>query len=215
MQHYQSLTSFGAALLVLAAGQISFCGAQELFKGSDPVRGLLELVKVQGVYEDLQIVDFQDDKIRKALADMQTANRELAGSLRGASPEEQQQVLANFKVAKAKAEAEIGAILLPAQVERLRQIRLNIVARNDGATVGLKNREFLEHLDLTDPQKAEIEKKAAEVNKVIAEKVRKLRAEIEKVRLEGRDDLIKVLTPDQRKKYLELVGRPFEGDQPK
>ena len=85
---------------------------------------------------------------------------------------------------------------------------MNIVAKADGATMGLKNREFLEYLDLSEAQKSQIEAKAAEVNKKLEDKLKKIREEIQKVQLEARDDLIQILTPEQREKYLSLVGRP-------
>ena len=42
-----------------------------------------------------------------------------------------------------------------------------------------------------------------------------MKAEIEKVRLEAREEVLKVLTDEQRKLYLELVGRPFDEENAK
>lgn len=204
-----------AILLIAATIGVSLCGAQDPSRPPVNVRGLLELIKVRGVYEDLDIVDFQKDRIQKVLNEMQVANRELADAISAATPEARADLIKKYKETSAKSEAELAAVLLPTQLERLKQIRMNIVARNDGTTFGLKNREFLEFLDLSDAQKADIEAKANEVDKVVKEKVKKLQAEIDKVKLEARDDIIKLLTPEQRKKYLELVGRPFEGDRRK
>lgn len=204
-----------AILLIASVTEVSFCDAQESAKPPVQVRGLLELIKVRGVYEDLELVDFQKEVIDKAQAERQVANRNLAAVLGTASLEEQKKLIAEFKATEANLTDAIAKTLLPAQLNRLKQIRMNIVARNDGATFGLNNREFLAEMELTDAQRAEIAAKAAEANKIVEEKVKKLKAEIEKVKLEARDEIIKVLTPEQRKKYLELVGRPFEGDQPK
>lgn len=189
------------------------CMSQESQAAPQRVRGMLELIKVTGINDDLDLVDFQKEKIQKVLNDVQVANREFAAQIGKTPPQEQSQLIKSFKEKTAKAEAELASILLPAQLERLRQIRMNLVARNDGATFGLKNREFLELLDLSPEQKEKIQAKAAELSKVVEEKVKKLQAEIEKVKLEARDEVIQVLTPEQRKKYLDLVGRPFEGDR--
>ncbi|MFN0018938.1 MAG: hypothetical protein ACKVP0_11810 [Pirellulaceae bacterium] len=174
---------------------------------------MLELIKVTGINDDLELVDFQKEKIQKVLNDVQVINREFAAQIGKTPPQEQSQLIKSFKEKIAKAEEELASILLPAQLERLRQIRMNLVARNDGATFGLKNREFLELLDLTPEQKAKVAAKAAELSKLVEEKVKKLQAEIEKVKLEAREEVFQVLTPEQRKKYLDLVGRPFEGDR--
>lgn len=179
------------------------------------VPGQLELIKTPGVYEDLDLVDDQKVAIDKALDERRNFGREFASRYKAASPEEQRQMATKLKADYAKVESDVAKTLLPHQMERLKQIRMQMIVQADGSAFGLNKREFIDGLELTEKQKAEIAARALEVNKAVAEKIKKLKAEIEKIQLEARDQLIQTLTPEQRKKYLELVGRPFQPDQTK
>ena len=174
------------------------------------IRGITELIKLPAIRDDLEVLDFQKQAIDKSLAELQAASRDYTLGLQGAKPEEQAGLLAKFKAARAKVETDIAAALLPAQLTRLKQVRMNMIVAQDGSTYGLNNREFLEELGLTDAQRAAIDAKAAEVRKLVEEKLKKLQAEMQKIKVEARDELLGILTPEQRKTYLDLVGRPFE-----
>lgn len=199
--------------ILLALGLLLTSTAPLLSRAQEPgkaaVRGITELIKLREIREDLAVADFQNEKIDQALAELKAANIDFAQTLQGTSRERRAVLIEEFKTRSAKVEADIAAALLPEQLQRLKQIRMNLIVVKDGATYGLNNREFLEELGLTDAQRGEIDAKAAEVQKVVQEKVKKLQAEIDKIKLEARDDVIQILTPDQRKKYLDLVGRPY------
>lgn len=160
--------------------------------------------------EDLDIVDFQKEKIEKVLAERRGVTGAFGATLDAAPLEKRKDLLASFRAALDKADNDVAESLLPAQIERLKQIRFQLIARNDATTYGLKNKQLALALELTEVQKAEIDAKAADVNKTVEEKLKKLKAEIAKVKSDAREELIKVLTPVQRKKYTELYGRPFE-----
>lgn len=206
--NYRALVAVSVSVSIAIAVQL--CLAQEAGQSPFKVRGITELVKLQPVRDDLELQDFQKQAIDKALADLRAANLEFAMGLQGGTREEQADLLAKFKAARDQVEADIAAALLPGQLVRLKQVRMNMAVAQDGSTYGLNHREFLEELGLTDAQRAAIDAKSAEVNKLVQEKLKKLQAEMLQIKVEARDELLQILTPEQRKLYLDLVGRPFD-----
>ncbi|MGI8978904.1 MAG: hypothetical protein ACR2FY_06735 [Pirellulaceae bacterium] len=208
----RTIVWFWAQIVVVS---IATCGSFELASSQEPpitppLRGLVDLLQGRGVMEDLDIVDFQKEKIEKVLAERRGVTGAFGATLDAAPLEKRKDLLASFRAALDKADNDVAESLLPAQIERLKQIRFQLIARNDATTYGLKNKQLALALELTEVQKAEIDAKAADVNKTVEEKLKKLKAEIAKVKSDAREELIKVLTPVQRKKYTELYGRPFE-----
>jgi hypothetical protein len=202
------------ALVLIVLGTIC-CGLNLSFAEEPPkqppMRGLVDLLQAPGVLEDLDVVDFQKEKIDKILAERRNVSGEFGALMQVATLEKRKELLANLQAAISKADSDVAELLLPAQIDRLKQIRFQMLARNDANTYGLKNKKVAEELALTEAQKADIDAKATEVNKNVDEKIKKLKAEIEKIKSGAREELIKILTPEQRKKYAELYGRPFEG----
>ena len=179
------------------------------------VPAILDLVRTPGVSDDLELVEDQRAAIDKIIVERKSLGSEFARRYREAPPEEQVRMTTKFKADLAKVDSDVANTLLPHQIERLKQIRMQMVVQVDSTTFGLNRREFTDVLELTEKQKADIQSRALEVNKIVSEKIKKLRAEIEKIQIEARDDLLQSLTPEQRKKYLDLVGRPFNPDQGK
>lgn len=205
--NYRALVA--VSVLAWIAIAVQLCFAQEAGQSPLKVRGITELIKLQPVRDDLEVLDFQQQAIDKALADLRAANRGFAMGLEGATAEERTALYAKFRSAQDQVEADIAAALLPGQLVRLKQVRMNMIVAQDGSTYGLNNREFLEELGLTDAQRAAIDAKSAEVNKLVQEKLKKLQAEMLQIKVEARDELLQILTPEQRKLYLDLVGRPY------
>ena len=97
---------------------------------------------------------------------------------------------------------EMEGILLPNQVKRLEQISRQTRMRMGGQ--GGANPDLLAtELKLSDDQKEKLKVKAEEVAKKLQEKMTKIRKEAE-------DDLLSVLTPEQRTQWKEMIGEPFE-----
>ena len=202
-------------LLIAAASDVSLCRAQDPMNPGVQVSGLFDLIKVREVSQDLQLVDFQRVAVKKALADRKAAAQNFSSLYKQASPDERKLLAEEYKQEELKIAETIVKNLLPVQLHRLRQIRMNMIAKKDGAAFGLNDQEFQSQLELTEAQKAEVAARAAQANKLVEEKVKKLKAEIEKINSDARDEIIQVLTPQQRQKYSNLVGRPFEGDESK
>lgn len=92
-------------------------------------------------------------------------------------------------------------ILFRPQRERLAQIQNQQRAR--GSSGGLTSDYLREELDITDKQLEEIREVAEEANEELQEKIAELRADAQK-------KILGVLSSSQRRKYEDMMGKPFE-----
>ncbi len=97
----------------------------------------------------------------------------------------------------------IGAVLLPHQSKRLKQIAAQMELKNRGDLNALIGSNLASELGIDDEQKERLKKRAAEVKKELEEKVAKLKKE-------AQQKLFRELRPDQRKKLDELTREKFE-----
>jgi hypothetical protein len=102
-----------------------------------------------------------------------------------------------MEAAQKKTQAQVDKILIGPQADRLKQLALQFQMRAGGA--GLANDDVAEKLGIPEDQREKLRTKA-----------RELELQARKKLLE---DLLKELTPEQQKKYQELVGEPFEFKQ--
>lgn len=167
----------------------------------------LMLLQNEGVRKELGIVDEQVEKLQ-AIAEKQ---REQMGTLfqglRDLSREERDAKMEELREKMQKAtedmKKEVDTILLPNQVKRLEQIARQMRSRMAGGG-GVANIDTLAtELKLSDDQKEKLRQKAQEVEKKLREKTAKLRQEAE-------DELLSVLSPEQRTQWKEMIGESFE-----
>src|SRR6185503_12998486 len=98
---------------------------------------------------------------------------------------------------------KLAEILLPHQVDRLKQLRLQMQMRNRGVNA-LAAGELAEVLDLTDEQKAKLADKQKEAEKQLREKIEEIRRQLQ------RDVLTEVLTAQQRDKLVKMIGDEYK-----
>ena len=103
----------------------------------------------------------------------------------------------------AERESAIGAVLLPHQSKRLKEISTQMRMRNNGAASALVSKDIAEELEIDDEQKKRIKTRAAEIKK-------KLEADIAKLKEEAQEELMKELNRKQRDKLQEMTGDKFE-----
>jgi Spy/CpxP family protein refolding chaperone len=172
--------------------------------------GLLGLATRDDVQQELQLVDEQKDKVRAISDDMQTKTREemrgLFDQLRDLSAEERRakfgEIRAKFEAINSEMEKKLDGVLLPHQLERLKQIDLQNKIRQRGASA-LTSGDVADALKLTDDQRDKLEKRAAEVQDELQTKIRELQAD-------ARKKMIDVLTPDQQAQLQKLMGDNFD-----
>jgi Spy/CpxP family protein refolding chaperone len=102
----------------------------------------------------------------------------------------------------ANVDEQLKDILLPHQLKRFEQIRMQTQMRNGGLR-SLEHEELVKLLGITDQQRDELKKKRAVVED-------ELRKKVEQLRKEALDEILTVLTPTQREKLKEMVGKDYE-----
>jgi Spy/CpxP family protein refolding chaperone len=170
--------------------------------------GSIGLLLRDDVRKELEIVDDQVEKIRALGDSMREQMRGLFSGLRDLPEDERRAKFAELREKMEEQQKELSAkvdeILLPHQRDRLKQIGLQMQMRYRG-TSGLLTDQLAEQLNITDEQKEKLRAKAEEVRKSLDERIAKARAE-------ARDELLEVLTPDQREKLKALLGDDFQAD---
>ena len=97
----------------------------------------------------------------------------------------------------------LGAVLLPHQSKRLKQISTQMLMQSRGDANALVGSVLAKELDIDEDQKKHLKKRSAELNQ-------ELQKEIAALKEKYREKLIRELKPEQRKKLKEMVGEKFE-----
>ncbi len=187
--------------------------------GGGPGSNWLILLRVEKVQKELELVDDQKAKLReigeKSMARLREAFPR-PEAVQELSREERQ---ARFAEMRKKMEAlnqetrkAVEEVLLPHQLERLKQISLQI-----RGTQALDDPEVAKELGITDEQK----QKFAQIREESMNKGRELftsgqreqmREKFEALRKETDEKLLAVLTAEQKEKFEKMKGPKFEID---
>ena len=168
------------------------------------------------VQKDLDLVDDQIDEISEYLKSLTQYRDGLAAELQEmkASGQDQQalnkrrdEMRKELEQEKQKIQSEVMGILMPHQRKRLKQVSAQFMTRQSmkesKVPTGLLTPEMIDYLEIDTQQSKRIEKRSQELAKELAKKV-------EKLKTEAIEDLMKELSPKQRKKYRELMGDRFD-----
>lgn len=101
---------------------------------------------------------------------------------------------------------KVDDVLLPHQKKRLEEISLHMKMKRRGTSGALVDTELAKSLDIDEAQKERIRRKAIEVQKDLEEKIAKLREE-------ARQEILDELSPAQKRKLEDLLGKDFD-DRP-
>jgi Spy/CpxP family protein refolding chaperone len=173
---------------------------------------LIALVQRPEIQQELQLIDEQRDKVDEVVADardrigseMRTMFADM-GNINELGEQERQarfdEIRTKFEKLNKEFEGDLKKALLPYQFDRLKQIGVQQRVQTQGATA-LSSGELAEALNLTDEQREKLEKRSAEVQQELQEKIAQLR-------LEARNKMLDVLTPEQRTKLNSMMGDAF------
>src|SRR5262249_22110823 len=110
-------------------------------------------------------------------------------------------------------EKAVSEILKPEQMKRLKQVSYQLAGGG-----GFTDPEVVKALQITDAQKAEIQK----INQATAEQMRDLfqggppddeaRKKIQEMRKAATEKIVNLLTAEQKTQWKELQGEPFKGE---
>ncbi|MBL8853218.1 MAG: hypothetical protein JNK57_04510 [Planctomycetaceae bacterium] len=167
------------------------------------------LLNLPEVRKELDIMDAQMEQITNARNDMNKQIKETVSKMMegGFDPSKAKEMSEIIKKQQAAIEEKISEQLLPAQVQRLKEVALRMQMRQVGTLGMLHRTDIKEALGLTDDQLKALEKKAEELDK-------EMKKRLEDLKKKAQADLLGELNPDQRKKLEEMMGKEFEYQAP-
>jgi Spy/CpxP family protein refolding chaperone len=172
--------------------------------------GLIGLVARDEVQQELQLVDEQKDKVRGITDEVRNKLRDqlrdIFTQMRDLSEEERRarfgEIRTKVEAVNADMEKQLEKVLLPHQLERLKQIDLQTKIQYRGASA-LTSGDVAKALNLTDEQREKLEKRAAEVQEELQTKIKQLQAD-------ARKKMLDVLSPDQQAQLEKMMGQQFD-----
>ena len=177
------------------------------FGGQGNSLGLLQNRQIQ---EELELMDDQIDELQEVQQRVGEIMRDAFSGIdwRNMEGDERQEVMDEMREKMEEEmkdiQKDVDEILLPHQRTRLKQITVQTQSRGRNGVVGaLSSSAVAEELGLSEEDIEELREKQEEVQKKLQEKIAKLNQEAE-------DEVLSVLSSEQRKKYKEMVGDKFE-----
>lgn len=162
--------------------------------------GGLMLLGDENVKKDLGITDDQVTKLQEVQQKSGEQIRALFQGIQDLSPEERQAKFAEIQKKMTEInDAAQKQILLPKQIERLKQISFQSRLNRGGTADALGSDDMVKELGITDAQKEAMKKASEEASAEMQEKITKLRDE-------ARQKILNVLTSEQQAKLKKLTG---------
>jgi hypothetical protein len=173
--------------------------------------GIMTLLQDERIRQELDMVEDQNAELQSLRDELTQGMRELFDGMRDLSPEERRErfdeIREEMDQKRKDIEEKVNNMLLPHQQKRLQQLIFQSQGRRGGALGFAANDNILEKLGVTEEQKNQLREKSEQVRKDLDEKIAKLRKD-------AVDDLLSVLSAEQRQKYQDLIGESFDfGDQ--
>ncbi len=174
-----------------------------------PWSGSLRWLINESVKKDLELSDEQIQAINEIRAEVQEETRSFYKDM-GKLPAEERRTKyyeRNKELAE-KTEERLQKVLLREQNKRLEEISLQTQMRSYyGVGQQLTSDDLAEKLGLTKRQIEKIQKRSQEVRAEVMQKTRDFQA---KLQAEAREEILKALTPSQRKTLEKMMGDSFE-----
>ena len=198
-----------ASVALMMFGYVSQADAQ---RGGRDQTNELSLLGNEKIQKELELVDDQVEEIKELGDEMRTSMREMFSGLRetmsGPSDQERREMWGEMqeemKTRYEELKPKIESVLLPTQVQRLAEIKMQATLRRSGGLTSERGSQVLkDQLDITDDQMEAMKEKAVEVRESLAAKMAKLRKEAEA-------EILSVLDTEQREKYKEMMGESYD-----
>ncbi len=154
------------------------------------------LVSDAEVRADIEMLDGQYEELKNRNSKIQ---KRAAEQLRQLDFSDTESLVEKVKAIRQDAADELNSVLLPHQLDRLRQIGVQAQFKNRGLIDVLKSDSFRLDLEISDEQIDELKEEAKLIEGEMA-------AEIAKLRKRARDRLLAKLKPDQRAAVNEMIG---------
>lgn len=175
--------------------------------------GLFQYLLTPKYAEDFDLLDEQIEKLkeldakRNSIMILQLANSTAESGSKGRQ-EKQEEIREQLTDITKKT----LKVLLPFQLDRLRQIVNQQRVRASGTSAGITAPATSKELGIKADQQERIQSLVEASEKEINEKTEAYQKEIEEIRKRSREAVLDLLTEDQKKKYKELFGSIIEED---
>ncbi len=194
-------TSFGDAPPFLSGDGISFGNSDRTDSG------LMSLLQDKSIREEIDLVDAQYEKMRKFNESKSKNAKKLFQNLFKDGKIDATAIKEMMEKSQKEASKQLEEMLLPHQVARLRQVSRQVQMQSRGTAETLTSSKFAEELGLSEEEKSELRKKAEEIGK-------RVKAEIAKLKLDARRELIGTLPSEKQEKLKEMIGDDFAYERP-
>lgn len=163
----------------------------------------LGLLADPNVRAELEMVDDQYEELKDVSQDIQ---RRAASKIRELDFKDSENLIAQIRKIRSQASDELNAVLLPHQLDRLRQIRMQSQLRRRSLVEVLTSDPVKSDLEITDQQSDELREAEKEIQADLAREIAKLQEK-------ARDRLLSRLDVSQKAKAKEMIGDAFEFSQ--
>ena len=184
-----------------------------------PGGGFLGLLRNQDVQNDLQLTTDQKDKLRDAAQGMGNMRERMQGLQDLPQEERREKMQEIMKEVQEKTEKQLAEILQPAQLQRLKEIRLQVIG---AAALALP--EVAKALDITAEQteklkaiQQDMQDKMREAMQGAAdlsqeERREKMRTMMQQGMKDAAAKALEILTPQQKEAFEKLKGKKLDID---
>ncbi|MCP4774761.1 MAG: hypothetical protein GY880_11015 [Planctomycetaceae bacterium] len=159
----------------------------------------LGLLSNPRIREDIEMVD---DQYREFQDRQRTLQKEMAEQLREIDFTDTENLASQIKEIRDSAEREMNELLLPHQVKRLRQLRMQSLLQRRDLVQVLTSDPIKSDLKITDEQSQELRDYQVQMQE-------DLQREIAKLQDKARSRLLSKLNPSQKKEVEEMIGDTF------
>ncbi len=156
------------------------------------------------VQKDLELVGDQLKEVQDMQATFAQQMKDQLGDITkgGLSKDRLKELPALMEKLKAQQREKMESMLLPHQVERLKQVAFQTHMKQAGTAGALASKKVAEALGISEEQIKKMKKRSKEINERLAKDMAELKEK-------AKDELLNELTPDQRKKLTGLTGDKF------
>ena len=158
------------------------------------------------VQKDLELVGDQLNKVKELQRNFAQQMKERIGDLSkgGINPDRFKGLGEVMAKLREEQKLQMEKVLLPHQIERLKQVALQTHMKQAGTSNALASNAVAEALNITDEQKEKLKTRAKEINE-------QLKKDIEALRQKAKEGLLKeVLTTEQRTSLKKMIGEKYE-----
>lgn len=160
----------------------------------------LGLLADADVRDALDMMDDQYEQLQQLNADVQKRASERILSL---DFSDRENLLDKIRAIREQAARDLGGVLLPHQIERLNQIRMQSELQRRSLVDVLTSNPVKQQLEITDAQSLELKRSEKEIKE-------ELEREIEKLRTKARQKLISKLNPTQKEAIEKMLGDEYD-----